>query len=114
MVANADGDRESIEDHKRALIHPVAMLYGVRRMSGDQARAKAKQAYGQLITRRSRAGSWFATNRWRSNAHHPSSEERNARFAVVVVGLNASESAIEEARYLQAHALLRQEIGDRG
>jgi hypothetical protein len=28
-----------------------------------------------------------------------------------VVGLNASESAIEQARYLQAHVLLRQEMG---
>jgi hypothetical protein len=37
----------------------------------------------------------------------------NAQFAVVVVGLNACESAIEEARDLQAYALFRQEIGDR-
>jgi hypothetical protein len=31
------------------LIHPAAMLYGVQKMFGDQAKAKAKQAYGQLI-----------------------------------------------------------------
>jgi hypothetical protein len=49
MAVNAEGDRESIEDHKRELIRPAAMLYGVQKMFGDQARTKAKQAYGQLI-----------------------------------------------------------------
>jgi hypothetical protein len=49
MAVNADGDRESIEDHKQALIGPAAMLYGVQKMFGDQARTKAKQASGQLI-----------------------------------------------------------------
>jgi len=38
------------------------------------------------------------------------SEERKAHFAGFVIGMNACESAIEEARYLQAHALLRQEM----
>jgi hypothetical protein len=36
------------------------------------------------------------------------------RFAVFIVGLNACESAIKQARYLQSGALLRLEMGDRG
>jgi hypothetical protein len=36
MAVNADGDRESIDDYKQALIHPAAMLYGVQKMFGDR------------------------------------------------------------------------------
>jgi hypothetical protein len=40
----------------------------------------------------------------------PTSEERNALFASFVIGIEACENAIAEGRYLQALALLRQEM----
>lgn len=114
MAANADGDGESIEEHKQALIHPAAMLYGVQKMFGDRARAKAKQAYGQLIDAHLLVAGVLGAGLLRITGAviptTPTSEERNALFAAFVIGLKACESAIEEARYLQAHALLRQEM----
>ena len=114
MAVNADGDRESIEDHKQALIGPAAMLYGVQKMFGDQARTKAKQAYGQLIDAHLLVAGVLGAGLLRISGavipSTPTSEERNALFAAFVIGLNACESAIEEARYLQASALLRQEM----
>jgi hypothetical protein len=38
------------------------------------------------------------------------SEERGALFAAFFIGMDLCEHAIEEGRYLQAHALLRQEM----
>lgn len=114
MAVNADNDRESIEDYKKALIHLAAMLYGVQKMFGDQARAKAKQAYGQLNDAHLLVAGVLGAGLLRTNGvvtpSTATSEERNALFAAFVIGLNACESAIEEARYLQAHALLRQEM----
>ncbi len=49
MAATSGKGDESIEEHKQALIHPAAMLYGVQKMFGAPATAKAKQAYGRLI-----------------------------------------------------------------
>ncbi len=40
----------------------------------------------------------------------PMASERDALFAAFVIGLEACERAIAEGRYLQAHALLRQEM----
>jgi hypothetical protein len=58
------------------------------------------------------ARSRLAKGQWRRNTHDPTSEDRNSRCAVFVVGLNASESSIEQTRYLQAHALLHQEMDE--
>jgi hypothetical protein len=111
---NTDGGRESIEDHKQALIGPAAMLYSLQTMFGDQARAKAKQAYGQLIDAHLLVAGVLGAGLLRITGavipSTPTSEERNALFAAFVIGLQACESAIEEARYLQASALLRQEM----
>ena len=83
VAVNADNDRESIEDYKQALIHPAAMLYGVQKMLGD--RAKAKQAYGQLIDAHLLVAGVLGAGLLRTNgAVTPStatSEERNALFA---------------------------------
>ncbi|MBX9773832.1 MAG: hypothetical protein K2Y71_05415 [Xanthobacteraceae bacterium] len=114
MAATSGDDDESIEEHKQALIHPAAMLYGVQKMFGDQARAKAKQAYGKLIDAHLLVAGVLGAGLLRTNGvvtpATATSEERNALFAGFVIGLYACESAIEEARYLQAHALLRQEM----
>lgn len=40
----------------------------------------------------------------------PTSEERSSLFATFVIGIEACESSIAKGRYLQAHALLRQEM----
>lgn len=114
MAATSDDDDESIEEHKQALIQPAAMLYGVQKMFGDQARVKAKQAYGRLIDAHLLVAGVLGAGLLRTNGvvtpTTATSEERNALFAGFVIGLNACESAIEEAHYLQAHALLRQEM----
>lgn len=114
MTEDANNSRETLEDLKRTLIHPAAMLYGVQKMFGDQARTKAKEAYGQLIDAHLLVAGVLGAGLLRTNGAvtltTATSEERNALFAAFVIGLNACECAIEEARYLQAHALLRQEL----
>ncbi|HZR73457.1 hypothetical protein [Bradyrhizobium sp.] len=112
MAQTADSDSGSFEDIKR--IDPAALLYGVQKMFGEKARAKTKEAYGPLIGVHLLVARVLAACLLRTNAIVTSatatSEQRNALFAAFVIGLTACESAIEEARYLQAHALLRQEL----
>lgn len=114
MAEDADNNPDSIEDHKRTLIHPAAMLYGVQKMFGDQARTKTKQAYGRLIDAHLLVAGVLGAGLLRINGVvteiTATSEERNGLFAAFVIGLKACESAIEEARYLQAHTLLHQEL----
>ncbi len=101
--------------HKRELIESAATLYAVQKIYADKVRKQSKAAYRRLvdahllITRRAR---------YRAAAHqredHPDygyqRTERDALFASYVIGMEACERAIEEGRYLQAHALLRQEM----
>jgi len=107
-------DDELLEEHKQALIYPAAMLCGVQKMFGEQARVKAKQAYGQLIDAHLLVSGVLGAALLRTNGVvtpiTSTSEERNALFAGFIIGLSACETTIEEARYLQAHALLRQEM----
>ncbi|MGY4497833.1 hypothetical protein ACVWYH_001760 [Bradyrhizobium sp. GM24.11] len=105
---------EAIERHKQALIEPAATLYAVQKVYGDQAKAKAMVAFGRLIDAHMLVTGVLASGLLRINGAivegDQTSFERDALFAAFVIGLEPCERAIAEARYLQAHAMLRQEL----
>lgn len=105
---------EAIERHKQALIEPAATLYAVQQVYGDQAKAKAMVAFGRLIDAHMLVTGVLASGLLRINGAivegDQTSFERDALFAAFVIGLEPCERAIAEARYLQAHAMLRQEL----
>lgn len=107
-------DEGAIERHKQALIEPAATLYAVQKVYGDQAKAKSMAAYGRLIDAHMLATGVLASGLLRINGAviegDQTAFERDALFAAFVIGLEPCERAIAEARYLQAHAMLRQEL----
>lgn len=107
-------NEEAIERHKQELIEPAATLYAVQKVYGDQAKAKAMAAYGRLIDAHMLATGVLASGLLRINGTVVEGDqtafERDALFAAFVIGLEPCERAIAEARYLQAHAMLRQEL----
>jgi hypothetical protein len=80
----------------------------------DKVREQTMKAYGRLIDAHLLTTGVLAAALLRVNGKiapiTPISEERNALFASFVIGIEACESAIAEGRYLQALALLRQEM----
>jgi hypothetical protein len=102
------------EAHQRELIQPAAMLFAVQRVFGDKVREQTMRAYGRLIDAHLLTTGVLAAALLRVNGKitpiTPTSEERNSLFASFVIGIEACESAIAEGRYLQALALLRQEM----
>ena len=107
-------DEDAIERHKREFIEPAAMLYAVQKIYGDQAKAKAMAAYGRLLDAHMLVTGVLAAGLLRLNGAIAEADqaafERDALFAAFVIGLEPCEAAIAEARYLQAHAMLRQEL----
>jgi hypothetical protein len=107
-------NEEAIERHKQALIEPAATLYAVQKVYGDQAKAKSMAAYGRLLDAHMLATGVLASGLLRINGAVTEGDqisfERDALFAAFVIGLEPCEGAISEARYLQAHAMLRQEL----
>ncbi len=107
-------EEAAIERHKEALIEPAATLYAVQKVFGDQAKAKSMAAYGRLIDAHMLATGVLASSILRINGAVVEGDqttfERDALFAAFIIGLEPCERAIAEARYLQAHALLRQEL----
>lgn len=104
----------ALEVHRRELIEPAATLYAVQKVYGDKVREQSKAAYRRLVDAHLLITGVLAAALLRINAKiipiTNTSEERNALFASYVIGIEACERAIEEGRYLQAHALLRQEM----
>jgi hypothetical protein len=102
------------EAHKRELIEPAATLFAVQRVHGDKVREQTMKAYGRLVDAHLLITGALAAVLLRDNGKirpvTPTSEERNALFASFVIGMEACENAIAEGRYLQASALLRQEM----
>jgi hypothetical protein len=107
-------NEDTIERHKQELIEPAATLYAVQKVYGDQAKAKAMAAYGRLIDAHLLVTGVLASGMLRINGAVVEGDqtafERDALFAAFVIGLEPCERAIAEARYLQAHAMLRQEL----
>ena len=107
-------DEDAIEHHKKVLIEPAATMYAVQKVYGDQAKAKSMAAYGRLIDAHMLATGVLASGILRINGAVVEGDqiafERDALFAAFIIGLGPCECAISEARYIQAHALLRQEL----
>jgi len=104
----------TVEAHSRELIESAATLYAVQKIYGDKVRKQSKAAYRRLVDAHLLITGVLATWLLRTNGKitpiTDTSEERDALFASYVIGMEACERAIEEGRYLQAHALLRQEM----
>ena len=109
-----DDFEATVEAHQRELIESAATLYAVQKNHGDTVREQTKHAYGRLVDVHLLTTGVLATGLLRINGkitpHTATNEERNALFANYVIGMVVCERAIEEGRYLQAHALLRQEM----
>ncbi|MFD2029807.1 hypothetical protein ACFSKM_04845 [Ancylobacter dichloromethanicus] len=107
-------NEEAIEPHKQELIEQAATLYAVQKVYGDQAKAKSMAVYGRLIDAHLLVTGVLASGLLRINGTVVEGErtafERDALFAAFVIGMAPCETAIAEARYLQAHAMLRQEL----
>jgi hypothetical protein len=107
-------DEDAIERHKRKFIEAAAMLHAIQKVYGDQAKAKAMAAYGRLIDAHMLVTVVLAAELLRINGAIAEADqtafERDALFADFVIGLEPCEAAIAEARYLQANAMLGQEL----
>lgn len=109
-----NGIEAAVTALKRELTEPAAILYAVQRVHGDKVREQSKAAYRRLVDVHLLVTGVLATGLLRTNgvitAISDTCAERNALFASYVIGMEGCERAIEEGRYLQAHALLRQEM----
>lgn len=109
-----DDIEAAVEVHRRELIESAATLYAVQKVYGDKVREQSKAAYRRLVDAHLLITGVLATGLLRINGKivqiTDTSEERDALFASYVIGMEACERTIEEGRYLQAHALLRQEV----
>lgn len=103
-----------LEAATRALIDPAATLYGVLKYYGDKVRQETKDAYGRLVNAHLLIAGVLGAALLRINGKivpaTPGSREGNALRAAFIIGMGLCEDAIEQGRYLQAHALLRQEM----
>jgi len=103
-----------VNAHQRELIEPAATLFAAQRVYGDKVREQTMKAYGRLVDAHLLTTGVLASALLRVNGKiapvTPTSEERDALFASFVIGIESCESAIAEGRYLQAQALLRQEM----
>lgn len=109
-----DDFEAAVDVQQRELIESAATLYAAQKVYGDEVREQSKAAYRRLVDAHLLITGVLATGLLRTNGKitpiTDTSEERNALFASYVIGMDLCERAIEEGRYLQAHALLRQEM----
>jgi hypothetical protein len=111
MVDDIEAD---VEAHKPELIKSAATLFAVQRVHGEDVRNQTMQAYRQLLDAHLLIMGVLAAALLRISgkitAFTQTSDERNALFASFVIGWEICERAMVEGRYLQACALLRQEM----
>lgn len=109
-----DDIEAALEAHKGELIKSAATLYAVQETRGDGVREQSKASYRRLVDAHLLITGVLASGLLRINGKITpitnASEERDALFAAFVIGMTVCECAIEEGRYLQANALLRQEM----
>lgn len=110
----ADDIKAVLDAHKSDLVKSAATLYAIQKIYGDKVQEQSKAAYRRLVDAHLFIMGVLATGLLRINGKITritrTSEERNALFASYVIGMESCERAIEEGRYLQACALLRQEM----
>ena len=103
-----------VEAQKLELIESAATLFAVQRLHGEKTQEQTMQSYGRLVDAHLLIVGVLASALLRVNGKisptTPTSEERDALFASFVIGMEVCEKAIAEGRYLQASALLRQEM----
>jgi hypothetical protein len=109
------GDIEAaVAATRRELMEPRATLFAVQRASGKNVREQTLRAYGRLIDAHFLITGLLAAALLRINGKlvpiNPTLQGSNALFASFVIGIEICENAIAEGRYLQALALLRQEM----
>ncbi len=109
-----DNIETEIELESRELIEAAATVFAVQKVHGEDVKQQSTASYGRLrdahLLILGVLGTALLRVNGRISAITPISEERNALFASFVIGMELCEAAIAEGRYLQASALLRQEM----
>lgn len=98
----------------QAFSEPATTLFAIQKVYGGDMSKQTVQAYGRLVDAHLLLIGVIAAALMRVNGKiketNQKSEERSALFASFVIGLEACERTIAEGRYMQALALLRQEM----
>ena len=111
-------DSDKLSDELRQLskdpLQSAAALYAAQEIFGREVRTETRKCYGGLAEAHMLVSGVLGSAILRTNGKitpiTSTFEEVNALYASFVIGLNLCELAIEEGRYIQACALLRQEM----
>jgi hypothetical protein len=100
--------------HQRERIEAASTMYASQQVASNRVRDQTKAAYRRLLDAHLLIAGVLAAGMLRTNGKvvqaTDATHERGALFASYFIGMDLCERAIEEGRYLQAHALLRQEM----
>ena len=111
---DSDAIEQRVHEQRARLLNPAAKLFAIQSVYGKQVRERTMKAYGRLSEAHLLIVGVLAAALFRVNAKVTKiperGEERDALFASIVIGLDLCEGAIAEGRYLQAAALVRQEL----
>lgn len=105
-----------LEQLKQAMTGPAATLLGIQRVAGNDIRKKSLEAYGRLTEANLLVTGVIASALLRTNGRASNDRQEHAThdcsglIASFIIGLEPTENAISEGRYLQASALVRQEL----
>jgi hypothetical protein len=103
-----------VKDWRERLLEPFATMLATQKVSGDAVREETRAALGDLRNAHllvvGIAGAFMLRTNGKLAPFDSDRDARGALFAALIMGLGLCEQAIEEGRYLQAHALLRQEL----
>ncbi|MEP7452800.1 hypothetical protein [Phyllobacterium sp. SB3] len=104
----------ALKSHQERLIDAAATLYAVQKIQGDAVREQSHAAYGKILDAHMLVAGVLGSALLRANGKilpmDSDKDQRTALFASFIIGVSICEDAIAEGRYLQAHALLRQEM----
>lgn len=110
----ADDLEAQFKAYQQELVEPAALLFSMQRLQGGEVRRQSMSAYGRLrdahLLLTGVLGAALLRVNGKITEYLPAYELCEPLYASFVIGLESSEGAIAEGRYLQAHALLRQEM----
>lgn len=99
---------------QQELIESATMLFAVQKVEGNKVKESTQKAYKRLVDAHMLLTGVIGAALIRTNGkiseHTSTSKERTALFASFVIGLSPFEDTLANGQYLQAHALLRQEM----